>query len=86
MTALHPPGARERHALVVRGGGDGHQPVETTDAFIPFLEDHGFDVRVEESTAVYADERVMGGIDLIVQVNTMSTIRTRSSPGCSERC
>jgi type 1 glutamine amidotransferase len=75
MTPVHSPdGPSLRNALVVRGGWDGHQPVETTDAFIPFLEENGFDVRVEESTGVYADDRIMGGIDLIVQVNTMNTI------------
>ena len=64
----------ERTALVVRGGWDGHQPVETTDLFLPFLRDNGFDVQVSESTAVYADADVMDTVDLIVQVVTMSTI------------
>lgn len=63
-----------KSALVVRGGWDGHMPVETTDLFLPFLRDNGFDVRVEEGTAVYADETYMAGVDLVVQVNTMSTI------------
>ncbi len=63
-----------KHALIVRGGWDGHMPVETTDLFVPFLTDNGFDVHVEEGTAVYADEEYLAGVDLIVQVNTMSTI------------
>ncbi|ANF32755.1 hypothetical protein A0130_14760 [Leifsonia xyli] len=63
-----------KHALIVRGGWDGHMPVETTDLFIPFLRDNGFDVRVEEGTAVYADEEYLTDVDLIVQVNTMNTI------------
>ena len=63
-----------KSALVVRGGWDGHMPVETTDLFLPFLRENGFDVRVEEGTAVYADETYMDGVDLVVQVNTMSTI------------
>ena len=63
-----------KHALIVRGGWDGHMPVETTDLFIPFLRDNGFDVRVEEGTSVYADEEYLTGVDLIVQVNTMNTI------------
>ena len=41
--------APTRVALVVRGGWDGHQPVEATDLFIPFLEENGFDVRIEDS-------------------------------------
>lgn len=67
------PTARRR-ALVVRGGWDGHQPTETTDVFIPFLEANGFTVRVEESPAPYADAEYMASVDLIVQTNTMSTI------------
>ncbi len=51
-----------------------HMPVETTDLFVPFLRDNGFEVSVSDSTAVYADESVMADVDLIVQVVTMSTI------------
>lgn len=60
--------------LVVRGGWDGHEPVATTDAIVPLLEEQGFAVRVEDGPAVYADADLMAGIDLIVQVMTMSTI------------
>ena len=64
----------ERRALVVRGGWDGHQPVEATDLFIPYLRDQGFEVRVADSPAPYADPGLMSEIDLIVQCMTMSTI------------
>ncbi len=63
-----------KHALVVRGGWDGHMPIETTALFIPFLETNGFDVRVEDGTTIYADADYLDTVDLIVQVNTMSTI------------
>lgn len=63
-----------RQALVVRGGWDGHMPVETTDAFIPFLRENDFEVRVEDGTGVYADDAFMDTVDLVVQVNTMSSI------------
>jgi type 1 glutamine amidotransferase len=63
-----------RRALIVRGGWDGHQPVETTELFIPYLEANGFSVRVEESPAIYADAEELAATDLIVQTNTMSTI------------
>jgi type 1 glutamine amidotransferase len=42
--------------------------------FIPFLQENGFDVRVEDSNEVYADEAVMEATDLIVQSVTMSDI------------
>jgi uncharacterized protein len=61
-------------ALVVRGGWDGHRPVEATDLFRPFLKASGFEVRIEESTAIYADSSVMSETDLIVQCISMSTI------------
>ncbi|WP_210507103.1 ThuA domain-containing protein [Naasia sp. SYSU D00057] len=70
-----------KRALVVRGGWDGHQPVETTEEFIPFLEQSGFEVRVEESPAVYADDEYMATVDLIVQTNTMSTIENEQFQG-----
>lgn len=63
-----------RRALIVRGGWDGHQPVETTDSFVPFLKEHGYDVRVEEGTAVYTDADYLAGVDVVVQTNTMNTI------------
>lgn len=63
-----------RHALVVRGGWEGHAPVEATERFVPFLEAEGFTVRVEESTAVYADAAAMAATDLVVQCISMSQI------------
>ncbi|WP_104127713.1 ThuA domain-containing protein [Cryobacterium sp. Y57] len=74
MTTTNPAASALRHALVVRGGWDGHQPVETTALFIPFLEENGFTVRVEESPAPYADADYMTNVDLVVQTNTMTTI------------
>ena len=70
-----------RHALVVRGGWEGHQPVAATERFIPFLHESGFDVRIEESTAVYADAEAMAETDLIVQSVTMSTIERAELAG-----
>lgn len=70
-----------RHALVVRGGWDGHMPVETTDLFIPVLEANGFTVRVEETPAVYADAAYLDTVDLILQINTMNTIEDAEFAG-----
>lgn len=63
-----------RRALVVRGGWDGHTPVEASDLFVPFLRDSGFDVILEESLEAYADTAFTAGIDLIVQCWTMGDI------------
>jgi type 1 glutamine amidotransferase len=70
-----------RTALIVRGGWDGHQPVEATDEFVPHLESHGFAVRVEGSSNVYADTAYMAGVDLIVHCMTMSTIEADELAG-----
>ncbi|MGF3056285.1 ThuA domain-containing protein [Microbacterium sp. YY-01] len=73
--------AATRSALVVRGGWEGHAPVEATNLFIPFLEQQRFTVRIENSPAVYADAETMAGIDLIVQCNTMNTIEKEEFEG-----
>lgn len=70
-----------RRALVVRGGWAGHQPVEATDLFLPFLRDNDYDVRIEESPGVYADAETMAAADLIVQCVTMSTIEREAVAG-----
>ena len=63
-----------RTALIVSGGWDGHSPVDATNLFVPFIEEHGFEVRIEESNEVYADEPLMLRTDLVVQSVTMSEI------------
>jgi uncharacterized protein len=63
-----------RKALIVRGGWSGHTPVESTNLFVPLLEQAGFQVEVAESTTRY-----LGGdlpsFTLIVQCVTMSEIQ-----------
>lgn len=70
-----------RQALIVRGGWEGHSPKEATERFIPFLQAEKFDVRIEESTVVYADAEAMAQVDLIVQCMTMSTIESEELEG-----
>lgn len=71
-------------ALIVRGGWDGHQPVETTDSFLPFLRDNGYDVRVEDSPAVYADAEYLRAVDVIIQCTTMSSIEPEQVRGLAD--
>ncbi|GAA1855377.1 ThuA domain-containing protein [Microbacterium koreense] len=70
-----------KKALVVRGGWEGHFPVETTDVLIPFLEERGYRVEVSESTRVYADPRAMAETDLVLQCITMSSIEDDAMRG-----
>ena len=70
MTASEPT---MRSALVVRGGWDGHSPVEATDRFIPYLRERGFSVRVEDTPEVYTDADAMAAVDLVMQCYTMGS-------------
>jgi len=70
-----------RRALVVRGGWDGHHPVEATEIFLPFLRENAFDVRVSETNDVYADADEMAGVDLVLQCVTMSEISREALTG-----
>ncbi|TDE15003.1 ThuA domain-containing protein [Jiangella asiatica] len=72
-----------RHALVIRGGWDGHAPVAATGLFIPFLEKSGFEVRVEESLDVLTEAAAMADTDLVVQCWTMGTITQEQFAGLS---
>jgi type 1 glutamine amidotransferase len=72
-----------RTALVIRGGWEGHRPVEATDLFLPFLDAHGFEVRVEaeDDLSAYADADLMAGTDLVLQCVTMSSITDEQVAG-----
>jgi len=66
-----PPG---RRALVVRGGWEGHSPVEITERFVPFLKEHGFTVETADSLDVYGEADRLAATDLVVQCWTMGEI------------
>jgi type 1 glutamine amidotransferase len=68
------PDQSVRRALVVRGGWEGHSPVEATERFIPFLEDRGFVVDVKEDLDIYLDAERLADTDLVVQCWTMGEI------------
>ncbi len=71
-----------KKALVVRGGWDGHEPVQTTDIFIPFLKENGFDVTVVDgSMDIYTDEAFMSSLSLIVPAWTMGQISGEQEGG-----
>jgi len=70
-----------RTALVVRGGWDGHHPIEATDLFLPFLRESGFGVTIEDDPQVYADAGRMAETDLVVQCVTMSEISPEAVRG-----
>jgi hypothetical protein len=63
-----------RHALIVHGGWDGHQPQQTSDRFAAFLAAQGFTVTRSTTLDAYLDAGLMGSVDLIVQAWTCGTI------------
>lgn len=70
-----------RKALIVRGGAEFHQPVETTDSFLPFLEKEGFDVTIADSLDVYEDQEQLQGTHLILQCWTRGELTRRQFEG-----
>jgi uncharacterized protein len=74
-------GETRRTVLVVRGGWEGHVPVEATNLFLPFLEKNGFEAHLADGPAVYADSAFMAGVDLIVQCHTMGSIEPAELDG-----
>lgn len=73
-----------RRAVVVRGGWDGHVPVEATDRFIPFLEQKGFTVFVYDSLDVYVDADELARTDLVLQCWTQGTATDEQVAGLSK--
>ena len=60
--------------LVVRGGWDGHVPVEATEVVIPGLVERGFEVIVAESLEVYDDLEILCKADVVLQCWSMGTV------------
>ncbi|MEV4759645.1 ThuA domain-containing protein [Micromonospora sp. NPDC049559] len=75
------PDGPGRRALVVRGGWEGHAPVETTELFRPDLVDAGFEVTVAEDLDVYLDQDLLARTDLVVQCWTQGTLTAEQSAG-----
>ncbi|MEU0951076.1 ThuA domain-containing protein [Streptomyces niveus] len=73
------PGSRR--ALVVRGGWEGHEPVRTTDLFLPFLRENGFTVETADTLDVYTDTALLAATDLVVQCWTMGEISAEQCAG-----
>ncbi|MGW4460639.1 ThuA domain-containing protein [Micromonospora sp. NPDC004704] len=73
-----------RDAIVVRGGWDGHVPVQATELFAPFLRERGFAVQVHEDLDVYTDADRLAAADLIVQCWSIGTITDAQATGLAD--
>lgn len=72
---------RSPRVLVVRGGWEGHVPVEATGLFVGGLTRDGYEVEVSDDLEVYADRELMGRVDLVVQCWTMGEITAEQIAG-----
>jgi type 1 glutamine amidotransferase len=63
---------------VVRGGWEGHLPVEATELFIPFLRENDFEVTVSDDLDSYLN---LDGTDLVVQCISMGEITAEQCKG-----
>jgi type 1 glutamine amidotransferase len=72
-----------RTALVVRGGWEGHAPVEATGRYAAELEHRGYQVTTSESLDSYLDSALLARTDLIVQCWTQGTITAEQLSGLS---
>jgi type 1 glutamine amidotransferase len=63
-----------RQALIVWGGWAGHEPEQGAHVIAGLLQSEGFSVRLENSTAAFADPAI-ADLSLIVPIFTMSTIQ-----------
>jgi len=72
---------RNRKALFVWGGWEGHKPKGMRDLFVPILEQEGIEVTVSDTLESYLDEALMNSIDVIVQAWTMGKLSKEQSKG-----
>ncbi|MBN2851469.1 MAG: ThuA domain-containing protein [Clostridia bacterium] len=63
-----------KKALIVRGGWDGHQPVEVSEVFAKILQDNHFEVEVSDSLDSLNQYDDIKDLHLIVPVWTMGEI------------
>lgn len=70
-----------KKALIVYGGWEGHDPKETSHLFAGLLEEAGLEVVLSESLDSFLDSDLMGSVDLITPMYTMSTITKEQEQG-----
>jgi uncharacterized protein len=70
-----------KKALMVWGGWDGHTPKASVELLAPLLTERGFEVKVSDTMACYADADLMAAQDLIVPCWTMGKIEKPHAEG-----
>lgn len=62
-------------ALIVRGGWDGHEPMQVSDILADALRKNGFGVEISETLDSFTDVAKLKALDLIIPEWTMGTIK-----------
>lgn len=75
------PSLKGRKILYTYGGWTGHEPVQSLEVFLPWLEKEGAIVEAVDNLEPYADEAYMKEIDLVIQVFTMAKITNEQEKG-----
>jgi len=70
-----------KHALMIWGGWDGHEPKACVDLFAPILQDHGFEVEIRDSLDVLTDRKLINALSLIVLAWSMGTLTPEQERG-----
>ena len=64
----------EKKVLLVQGGWDGHEPVQTSARFARLMEKHGYACEIADTLDALADAEALKKLDLIVACWTMGHI------------
>ena len=70
-----------KNVLIVYGGWQGHDPTETSHLFAGLLEQAGLSVTLSETLDSFLDAGLMGKVDIVVPVYTMSSITREQEAG-----
>ena len=70
-----------KHVLIVYGGWNGHDPKETSRLFAGLLEQAGLKVTLSETLDSFLDAELMGSVDMVAPVYTMSSISREQEAG-----
>lgn len=73
-----------KQALIVRGGWDGHTPVESTDYFAGVMRENGFELEISDTLDAYLDAEKLKSLSLVVQCVTMADITGEQERGLLE--
>lgn len=79
--ADQPLSLQGKKVLFVYGGWEGHDPVPSSELFVPWMRSEGAEVTVSDTLDIYLDQELMSSLDLIVQIWTMGQITSDQEKG-----